>query len=85
MLTGFLGALVWSLAAQWGAVRPLLGQLSTRSLAAALAAVLAGVLATFLCWRAVLADLGGRLPVNAGARVFFVGQLGKYLPVRCGR
>ena len=81
MLTGFLGALVWSLAAQWGAVRPLLGQLSTRSLAA----VLAGVLATFLCWRAVLADLGGRLPVNAGARVFFVGQLGKYLPVRCGR
>jgi len=80
VLAGFLGALVWSLAAQWGAVRPLLGQLSTRSLAAALAAVLAGVLATFLCWRAVLADLGGRLPVNAGARVFFVGQLGKYLP-----
>ena len=80
VLAGFLGALAWSLAAQWGTVRPLLGQLSAGSLAAALAAVLAGVLATFLCWRAVLAELGGRLPVGAGARVFFLGQLGKYLP-----
>jgi glycosyltransferase 2 family protein len=80
VLVGFLGALGWSLGSQWASVRPLLGQLSVRSLAAALAAVLAGILATFLCWRAVLADLGGRLPVVAGARVFFLGQLGKYLP-----
>ena len=80
VLVGVLGALAWSLATQRASVRPLLGQLSVRSLAAALAAVLAGILATFLCWRAVLADLGGRLPVVAGARVFFLGQLGKYLP-----
>jgi hypothetical protein len=80
VLVAFAGGLAWSLAAQWGAVGPLLGQLSIRSLAAALAAVLAGILATFLCWRAVLAGLGGRLPVAAGARVFFLGQLGKYLP-----
>ena len=80
VLAGFLAARAWSLTTQWPAVRPLLGQLSIRSLAAALAAVLAGIYATFLCWRAVLADLGGRLPVLAGARVFFLGQLGKYLP-----
>jgi hypothetical protein len=80
VLAGFLGALAWALAGQWGAVRPLLGQLSVPSLGVALAAVLGGILATFLCWRAVLADLGGRLPVAAGARVFFLGQLGKYLP-----
>jgi glycosyltransferase 2 family protein len=80
VLAGFLGALAWALAGQWGAVRPLLGQLSPASLAAALAAVLGGILATFLCWREVLAGLGGRLPVVAGARVFFLGQLGKYLP-----
>jgi glycosyltransferase 2 family protein len=80
VLAAFLGALGWSLAARWEEVRPLLGQLSMPSLAVALAAVLAGILATFLCWRAVLADLGGRLPVAAGARVFFLGQLGKYLP-----
>ena len=80
VLAGFLGALAWSLAAQWGSVRPLLGQLSPPSLAAALGAVAGGILATFLCWRAILADLGGRLPAIAGARVFFLGQLGKYLP-----
>jgi glycosyltransferase 2 family protein len=80
VLVAFLGALAWSLTTQWGVVRPLLGQLSPPSLGAALAAVAAGVLATFLCWREVLADLGGRLPALAGARVFFLGQLGKYLP-----
>jgi hypothetical protein len=80
LLVAFLGALAWSLAAQWGEVRPLLGRLSAWSLGVALAAVLAGILATFLCWREVLAELGGRLPVTAGARVFFLGQLGKYLP-----
>jgi uncharacterized membrane protein YbhN (UPF0104 family) len=80
LLVAFLGALAWSLGAQWGAVRPLLGQLSAWSLAAALAAVVVGILATFLCWREVLAGLGHRLPVPAGARVFFLGQLGKYLP-----
>ena len=79
-LVAFLGALAWSLAGQWGTVRALLGQLSARSLGAAMAAVLVGILATFLCWREVLAELGGRLPVKAGARVFFLGQLGKYLP-----
>ena len=80
VLLVFGGALAWALAAQWGAVRPLLGELSAPFLAAALAAVLVGILATFLCWREVLADLGGRLPVRAGARVFFLGQLGKYVP-----
>ena len=80
VLVVFAGALACALAAQWGTVRPLLGQLSPASLAGALAAVLGGILATFLCWREVLADLGARLPVVAGARVFFLGQLGKYLP-----
>jgi uncharacterized membrane protein YbhN (UPF0104 family) len=80
VLVIFLGALGWALAAQSGAVRPLLGQLSLRSVGVALATVMAGILATFLCWRAVLTNVGGRLPLAAGARVFFVGQLGKYLP-----
>jgi uncharacterized membrane protein YbhN (UPF0104 family) len=37
--------------------------------------VLAGMM-----WRTVLADLGSRLPLPAAARVYFVGQLGKYVP-----
>jgi glycosyltransferase 2 family protein len=80
VLAGFAGALAWSLAAQWAAVRSLLGQLSVLSVGAALAAVAGGILATFQCWRTVLVELGGRLPLAAGARVFFLGQLGKYLP-----
>jgi glycosyltransferase 2 family protein len=31
-------------------------------------------------WRAVLADLGSPLSVRAAAKVFFVGQLGRYIP-----
>src|ERR687889_205941 len=38
VLAGFLVALAWALAGQWGAVRPLLGRLSAASLAGALAA-----------------------------------------------
>jgi uncharacterized membrane protein YbhN (UPF0104 family) len=31
-------------------------------------------------WRALLADLGSRLPARAALHVFFLGQLGKYVP-----
>ena len=33
-----------------------------------------------MTWRALLADLGSPLPLRAAAKVFFVGQLGKYIP-----
>jgi len=33
-----------------------------------------------LSWRALLVGLGSPLPVGTAARIFFVGQLGKYLP-----
>ena len=48
--------------------------------AGALAAVLLGLLASALVWRALLADLGTRLPLRTALHVFFLGQLGKYLP-----
>jgi glycosyltransferase 2 family protein len=68
------------LAEQWQQVRPLLGRLTVVGLLAATVAVLAGHLATFLSWRALLADLGFPLPPGGSLHVFFVGQLGKYLP-----
>ena len=61
-------------------VGPLLGRVSPPALAAALVVVVVGIFATFWCWRAILVDLGGELPLAAGIRVFFLGQLGKYLP-----
>jgi uncharacterized membrane protein YbhN (UPF0104 family) len=73
----FIGVLF---ARQWHQVRPLLGRLSVPLLVAATVAVCAGHLATLLSWRALLTDLGARLPFAGGLRVFFLGQLGKYVP-----
>jgi glycosyltransferase 2 family protein len=76
----FLAAVVVLVVEQWPEVRPLLGGLSWPAVAAATGAVAAGHLVTYLSWRALLADLGFPLPRRAGVRVFFLGQLGKYLP-----
>jgi hypothetical protein len=76
----FLGVIGVVLAGQWRQARPLLGRLSVPVVVAAWGLVLAGIYATFRSWRAVLADLGGRLPHAGAMRVFYLGQLGKYLP-----
>jgi glycosyltransferase 2 family protein len=76
----FLAVIVVVLAGQWRQARPLLGRLSVPVVAAAWGLVLAGIYATFRSWRATLADLGGTLPHTGAMRVFYLGQLGKYLP-----
>lgn len=55
-------------------------QLGVASLLLALLASALNILLAGQAWRAVLADLGSRLGRVASARVFLVGQLGKYLP-----
>jgi hypothetical protein len=75
-----VGALAYATVAQWSRVGDAIGGVGIASLALALVAMLAGTYASFLAWRAVLADLGSPLPLRAAAHVFFVGQLGKYLP-----
>lgn len=57
-----------------------LGRLGAAPVAGGLVAVLVGLVASMLAWRALLADLGSPLPVQVAARIFFVGQLGKYIP-----
>ena len=47
---------------------------------ASFAAVLLGLLASAVVWRTLLADLGTPLPLRSALHVFFVGQLGKYVP-----
>ena len=76
----FLAVIVAVLADQWQQARPLLGRLSLQALLASWALVLAGLFATFCSWRAALADLGGRLSLVGASRVFYLGQLGKYVP-----
>jgi len=76
----FLGFLGWSISGRWSEVLGVIGALSAPGLGlAGLAAGLGGICG-FLAWRAILTDFGAELPVAAAARIFFVGQLAKYLP-----
>src|SRR6266545_3263109 len=52
----FIGGVVYSVVRQWGEVRPLLGQLSLSALGVATVSVFVGVYATFMAWRAIMAD-----------------------------
>ena len=45
-----------------------------------LRAVTAAPVLTLMGWRVLLGDLGTRLPAAPASSIFFVGQLGKYLP-----
>ena len=72
--------LVAGLQGQGHAVLDAVGRIGPLSVAGSLVAVLAGLLASGLVWRSVLADLGSPLPVRTAVHVFFLGQLGKYLP-----
>ncbi|WP_432506790.1 lysylphosphatidylglycerol synthase domain-containing protein [Kineococcus arenarius] len=55
-------------------------RVDARAVALALVLSVANVALSGASWRAVLADLGSPLPWRGAARVFFVGQLGRYVP-----
>ncbi|MFI6900146.1 YbhN family protein [Nonomuraea sp. NPDC050394] len=75
-----LGFGTWAVASQWDAVAAGFAKLSWPMVAASLVAVVAALLGAMLTWRTLLADLGSPLPFRSAAKVFFVGQLGKYIP-----
>lgn len=64
----------------WQAFIESIHKIGVGGFALSLVAALVGVGATYLQWRSVLIGLGVRFGVLEGARVFFVSQLGKYLP-----
>jgi uncharacterized membrane protein YbhN (UPF0104 family) len=75
-----LGFGVWAVASQWDAVVAGFARLSWPLLAASLVGVVGALLGAMMTWRTLLADLGSPLPLRPAAKVFFVGQLGKYIP-----
>lgn len=57
-----------------------LQRLSAPVLVLAFAAGLAGIVCSMMVWRELLADLGSRLSIPEAWRIFFIGQLSKYVP-----
>lgn len=75
-----VAALVVAVAQQWQDVKHELGRLGVLTILGAAAALLVGLGCSVLAWRALLTGLGSELHVPTAARIFFVGQLGKYVP-----
>ncbi len=73
-------AIGYAIASEWSGVRGALHTLDWQSVALSFVAVIAGTITSLMAWRSLLASEGHPLGVAAAARIFFVGQLGKYLP-----
>jgi hypothetical protein len=75
-----LVVIVATLREQGGQVRGAITRTGIVAPLASLVAALAGLFASAQVWRSLLTDLGSRLPMRPALHVFFLGQLGKYLP-----
>lgn len=75
-----LAAVAVALTTNWSDVEPHLRAVSPAAFAVSVVAGLGAPVFTMLGWRAVLADLGSPLAVPPAAGIFFVGQLGKFVP-----
>ncbi|MBB2985774.1 lysylphosphatidylglycerol synthase transmembrane domain-containing protein [Terracoccus luteus] len=75
-----LAAVVYAVARNWADVSGYLGQVSWPVLLASTLAAAVGTWLTGLGWKVLLRELGSDLHVAPASGVYFVGQLGKYLP-----
>jgi glycosyltransferase 2 family protein len=73
-----LGALF--VARRWDELSGVLGELSWPAVVVAVPLAALAQLAAMQAYRAITADLGAPLPLAPAGRVYFVSQLGKYLP-----
>ncbi|MDQ2755562.1 MAG: flippase-like domain-containing protein [Actinomycetota bacterium] len=75
-----LVVVVWGVARSWGEIVVALRRVDVATVLVATALAAVGTGLTMVGWRVLLADLGSTLHPAPAASVFFVGQLGKYLP-----
>ena len=75
-----LAAVVYAVVKNWDDVSVHLSEISWVTFVLSTLAAAVGTWLTMLGWRVVLADLGSDLHLAPASGVFFVGQLGKYLP-----
>jgi uncharacterized membrane protein YbhN (UPF0104 family) len=75
-----VAAFGYAIAGRWSEVVQRLREQQPAVVIGALALCLAATVLSFLIWRGALAVLGSPRPARQLARMFFVAQLGKYLP-----
>jgi uncharacterized membrane protein YbhN (UPF0104 family) len=75
-----LGILVWRLAGDGAGVLEALWKIGLPGVLGSFLAATAGLGASGLAWRSLLRGLGAPLDLHDAARVFFTGQIGKYIP-----
>ena len=80
LLLVLVAAFGFALAGRWDDVVRRLRDQDAGVLLGAFALALVAVVMSFLLWRGVLSALGSPVAPVAGARIFFLAQLGKYLP-----
>lgn len=80
LLAAVVVAVGYALVRNWGEVRDELSRLDAATVAGSLAFAVISPYVTMLGWRRLLADLGSPLHLAPAAGIFFVGQLGKYVP-----
>ena len=75
-----MGFAWWGLRDQWSAILDAIAALPWWRILAAQVLVVAGLLLTAGIWRTVVRGYGHELPDRPARSIFFVGQLGKYIP-----
>ncbi len=75
-----LGILFWRLAGDADGALDAVWQIGMPAVLGAFLAAAAGLGASGLAWRSLLRGLGAPLDLHGAVRVFFTGQIGKYIP-----
>ena len=75
-----VGIGVYEIAKEWRDVHHALGQIGLLASFEALLVLLVMQFATLRQWQSLLAGLGSPIRTTTAGRIFFIGQLGKYIP-----
>lgn len=75
-----LGAVAYAIIRNWSDVSVHLGKISWGTFVLSTLAAAFGTFLTMLGWKGILRDLGSEMHMAPASGVYYVGQLGKYLP-----
>lgn len=79
-LVAAIGLSVYAVAVRWDDITADLARIGVARVLICVPAMLGGLYCGMRAWRALLVGLGSPLSVGDAARIYFIGQLGKYVP-----